>query len=218
MPGGIAKAGVTGQSERWPGNYQWQWHPMNQVWTFDKGGGRTHTRFGRFVDGRFVTGKICLWPALHDCLFHLLLVSCNLSCCLLLAARCDCCVLYVASCLLNSCLVQAIPQRPHFSPLLLLSLQIPVLLAASAACCFLLAAGCVLRAVCALLQFALLFSLFMICAGNSATPPLQPAAAVATVVAAAAAIAGQSPFFLFLHAACDIRCAGSAERPIVVDD
>jgi hypothetical protein len=33
MRGGIAKADATGQAERWPGNYQWQWHPMNRLWT-----------------------------------------------------------------------------------------------------------------------------------------------------------------------------------------
>jgi hypothetical protein len=82
MPGGIAKAGATGQAEpkeRWPGNYQWQWHPLNKVWTFDKGGGQKHTRFGRFVDGRFVTGEICL-PLLA-------------ACCLLFAATAACCML-----------------------------------------------------------------------------------------------------------------------------
>ena len=36
--------------------YDWTFHPDNKWWTFDKGHGKTNTRFGRFQDRQFVTG------------------------------------------------------------------------------------------------------------------------------------------------------------------
>jgi hypothetical protein len=36
--------------------YDWRFHPNNKSWTFDKGD-KTTTRFGRFEDGKFITGK-----------------------------------------------------------------------------------------------------------------------------------------------------------------
>ena len=36
--------------------YDWRFHPNNKSWTFNKGD-KTTTRFGRFEDGKFITGK-----------------------------------------------------------------------------------------------------------------------------------------------------------------
>ncbi len=59
--------------------FDWTFHADNKWWTFDKGQGKTHTRFGRFQDRLFVTGgQIC------GCLL-LVAFRCYIACCLLLA-------------------------------------------------------------------------------------------------------------------------------------
>ncbi len=37
--------------------YDWKFHPENKWWTFDKGQGKTNTRFGRFEHRQFITGN-----------------------------------------------------------------------------------------------------------------------------------------------------------------
>jgi hypothetical protein len=37
--------------------YDWKYHGDNKWWTFQKGEGKTTTRFGRFEDRQFITGN-----------------------------------------------------------------------------------------------------------------------------------------------------------------
>ena len=37
--------------------FDWRFHPENKWWVFDKGAGKTNTRFGRFVNRQFITGS-----------------------------------------------------------------------------------------------------------------------------------------------------------------
>jgi hypothetical protein len=37
--------------------YDWQFHASNKWWIFDKGDGKTNTRFGRFEHRQFITGN-----------------------------------------------------------------------------------------------------------------------------------------------------------------
>ena len=37
--------------------FDWKFHPENKWWTFQKGHGKTTTRFGRFEESKFVTGN-----------------------------------------------------------------------------------------------------------------------------------------------------------------
>ena len=90
MRGGGAKSGSGAVAAHPVPYYDWAWHPQNKWWTFQKGEGKTHTRFGRFEGHLFVTG----W---RGCL---LLVACRLllaACCLprLLLVACDLTLLLV---------------------------------------------------------------------------------------------------------------------------
>jgi hypothetical protein len=37
--------------------YDWRYHASNKWWTFNKGDGKTNTRFGRFEHQQFITGN-----------------------------------------------------------------------------------------------------------------------------------------------------------------